>query len=761
MKRTNLINTAFSLVCALVLSCSADTDSSPGVWGDAQELTLRQRVSGAISFEGEVDWYYFHAVEANNVLQINCTSETLRSDVDLLVSVYELDARGDKALIYADHSPDGALAPADLTLNVYVEEPKDFYISVRDLLDDEFSEDSYYLMVDFSGNPEGNENFTQATHLEIGDGGCVSDAIGFVGDVDCYRFTSTGGVYDIEVEFSPFADTLVQLSASLYSANGTLIESRTSSGMRTYHMIHHLPAEEYYLQVHDYGRDHFDSASAYEVCVTVVDGVEGAQDDRMADALSLPSLMFDRSVPFAGSLDYVDDQDWYRIVVPESSSGFTVLHVLFSSQTPGEYQINILDPGALSLLCHTYRGGGDTYQTQVRLDGNEYYLMIQDPRSEGSPGGAPYEGMLTVLNIEDQAELQGDGNNTIETADVVIPTAFPAQATIGKIGYRSDVDWYACSIAPHDHPQVLEVFFDAPISQVEYAVSIFGDQLIKQLVSQRAQYEATCLMTGLLIAPNDEPEIYTIKVSDAQDDDGANIPYSLRVDLKDVPAALPPVAPGSPPEGSSIQYYQESGSMDASTITLEYNSVLRKVFAVNGSLLDMSNASLQTDTPEAGCTALTFPWIGGYIDYQGDQDWFMINFEPLEVYDDWYYDIIVDLYSPGGDVEYVWKFYPDRNDNAILADRSSGYDGFIASAGDLTITPEVVDSTTPSTGDDLFWLGDSWQGPAYFSISDFNYLFDQEGNERSEPDDDWGGYGSAPYYFRVRLVYHPGFSYPD
>jgi hypothetical protein len=111
-------------------------------------------------------------------------------------------------------------------------------------------------------------------------------------------------------------------------------------------------------------------------------------------------------------------------------------------------------------------------------------------------------------------------------------------------------------------------------------------------------------------------------------------------------------------------------------------------------------------------------------------------------------------------VEYVWKFYPDRNDNQILADRSSGYDGFIASAGDLDTDEQTVDVTTPAAGDEQFWVGHSWQSPSYFSISDFNYLSDLEGNENPEPDDDWGRYDEAPYYFRVTLVYHPGESHP-
>jgi hypothetical protein len=60
---------------------------------------------------------------------------------------------------------------------------------------------------------------------------------------------------------------------------------------------------------------------------------------------------------------------------------------------------------------------------------------------------------------------------------------------------------------------------------------------------------------------------------------------------------------------------------------------------------------------------------GGYIDYQGDQDWFQIPMQTLDPNnpdDQWYYDVEVRLVSSAAtDVEYVWKYYRDRNGNKL------------------------------------------------------------------------------------------------
>jgi len=158
---------------------------------------------------------------------------------------------------------------------------------------------------------------------------------------------------------------------------------------------------------------------------------------------------------------------------------------------------------------------------------------------------------------------------------------------------------------------------------------------------------------------------------------------------------------------------------------------------------------------------IVFPWIGGYIDYQGDQDFYAVDLGPwlengVALDTSWYYDIQVELHtdSRGTDVEYVWKFFRDVNGNRILVDRAQDSDGFFASAGDMDLGPQPLDIITPeAAGETPFWVGDAWVGTFYVSISDFNFV------DSDEPDDDWG-YDGSPYYFRVKLVYNPGESHP-
>jgi len=710
---------------------------------------------------GDVKWYHFRAVETNRVLQVRCMSDTLRPDVDLLVTLYQQDGQGERTVIYGCHAPEDATNPANLTLNAFIDAPKDIYIAVRDFKDDEAAADErYYLTLDYAGSADGDDSFGQATTLSPGAATCPVNTIGHVLDTDCYRFTSTDGIYDVAVGFNAFSGTQVQLQVMLYDANGTLLESQTGAGVRNFHLVHHLAAGEYYVLVSDYGKDHFDNASTYQVCINPQSGTESFENDTLGLASPADLVDYGQTLVINASLDYREDRDYYEVTTPLFPDGFKVLSVEFSASGTGAYQVSLVDVDSVPLMTHTYSAGSAPYTTQVRID-EDCFLLVQPATGERFGQALPYRVALTVHDVEDDADMAPGGNDTIQTADPITPTANPSLATPGKISFRGDADWYAVTVPAHDRPLVLEVYLQAPVSPVEYTVGIMGTQLLKTLTNQRSATVPTNLKTSLIIPANSAQAVYSIKVSDYQDDEGADVAYALRVDLKDIPDALPALSPGAPPHGWTIRYFNEASSPVQSSITLEYNSVLRRSFDVDTTMLDFAQAVVQTGTPGPGLTTLTFGWIAGYVDYQGDQDWYMIDIQPQDDSADWYYEIFVDIYAAASDVEYIWKFYPDRNDNAVVADRTSGYDGFIASAGDLTIAADTLNMRTPSAGQGMFWVGDPWQGPAYFSISDFNYLLDAGGNDNTEPDEDWGAYGTAPYYFRVTLIYHPGVSYPE
>ena len=126
---------------------------------------------------------------------------------------------------------------------------------------------------------------------------------------------------------------------------------------------------------------------------------------------------------------------------------------------------------------------------------------------------------------------------------------------------------------------------------------------------------------------------------------------------------------------------------------MEVDSLIQKTYPADTALLAFNNG-----TPAQGVSitenadqtrTIVFPWIAGYIDYQGDHDWYAIDLESwmeagVALDTSWYYDIQIELHvdSPGTDVEYVWKFFRDVNGNRILVDRPQDSNGFFASAGD-------------------------------------------------------------------------------
>ena len=188
MKRFGLF-----IILGMLLGGCWQSSSDSGDGAATTELALNRTVTGNIGTTGEVDWYHYRVVEANSVLKVACSSNNMRPEVDLLVTVYEEDPDGHKIRLYAEHAMEDSQLPADISLYVYIDQPKDIYIAVRDLLDDEASPHAYYLTIDYQTAAEGNQSFAQATPVVVDDPGtCQTDHIGAIGDLDCFRFDTPG-----------------------------------------------------------------------------------------------------------------------------------------------------------------------------------------------------------------------------------------------------------------------------------------------------------------------------------------------------------------------------------------------------------------------------------------------------------------------------------------------------------------------------------------------------------------------------------------
>jgi len=782
MKNTILL----MLICLLCMSCAGSEDSQNDD-SRVQELALREPAAGNISKAGEVDWYHYRVVQANAMLSVKCSSNTYRSDVTLLATVYTLNQDGEKVRLYADHAPENSQLPADIKMNIFVDVPKDIYISVRDLMDDDWSDNPYYLSIDFAEAGDDNGNFFLATAIGVNDpDSCGDDTIGYIGDVDCFGFSAAeDGIYDVHMRFSPFAGgTDVELSIDLYDGQGALVSALNRTQRRNYHMVSYLDAGDYYLMVDDFGKDDFDTASSYSVCVSTVESDEIMANDIRPDASAMAYDSLTQTFSAEGSLDYIEDQDWFYLPLQDvDTAGFKILKVQFDDLDPDvqfSYQLELEDEGQNIKLAHTFTGGSVAYATQIRAGTGDHRLLVQPLAGQHLTHKAPYQLSVQVLDIDDPAEtlerLDADsgeiliGNDSIENALQLTPTADIDAGTIGKISFRGDEDWYALVIPDAATPHILELFLDtaSQASMVEYCVSFIRDGVIKKLVDTNGADGGTDLQ-GSIFVPAVQTSgnlTYYFKVSDYQGDDGdGQVPYNLRANLLDIPGVLPEDPLLSTDPVTYLSETVEREQNDSETIYLEISSLTQHIYSADKNRLAFNGIAPAPETvitENADQTrTIVFPWIGGYVDYQGDQDFYAVDLGPwlengVALDSHWYYDIQVELHtdSRATDVEYVWKLYRDINGNRILVDRPQDSDGFFASAGDTDLALQPLDMLTPETGDATpFWVGDAWEGTFYLSISDFNFV------GSNNPDDDWG-YDGSPYYIRLKLVYHPGQSYP-
>jgi hypothetical protein len=758
----------------LLMACGGGGSNS-GDDSGVRTLTANEQVAGEIASEGDVDWYSYQVTAPDTMVQVSCTSSTLRPDVDLLMTVYEEDDAGNKQRLFATHAPDGSELPADLQINLFIDTPKEIFIAVRDLQDNDASEtETYYVKVAEAVANEGNETFAQAESLRIDDETtCLDDNIGTVGDTDCFTFdVIQDGVYVAKVDFNRFnGGTTVNLAVELYDDQGNQLARMTEGQGEQYYLQHHLEAGTYYLLVEDNGQDDADASSNFHVCVESVSGVTEYGDNDTRDTAQTLSTDVAGSYTVSGFLDYEGDVDWYRLPIGATgTSGLKIMQVSFddgSDPIMFEYRMGIEDGGApaTALLSHDFTGGSDAYLTQVKAGEGDHYLFIQAAPGQNANQSAPYTATITVVDVDDPAETDGDGNDSVDAADTI---AAGGGTVTGKVSYRGDDDWYRISV-DLSTPKVLSVDLTttpgAEEPHVEYYLSVMRDSNVKKTYDANGEDGATHLKTSVWVPEGSGTATYLIKVSDYQGNEGDLFDYTLVVAVDEIPDS----APAGPPETAGATYFDEKAEVTSGTavdVELENTALDQPHFQADTVLFDLSTAT-QTANGD-GTTTVEFPWVSGFIDYEGDQDWFQLQLDKLNDADnDWYYDVDVQVVATGAsEVEFVWKLYRDPNGNGLMVDRPTASDGYVGAIGDsdpVDTTAFSVDTTTMTTEGDL-WIGDGWgAGDYYISMSDFNYvrIRNEDGSsyENTEPDADWSL--AAAYYFKVTLVYHPGVSNPD
>ncbi len=769
-----------------VMACGGGgSDSSRN--GGSRELALDQPVSGSISEVGQVDWYKFKAVETNNILEIQLTGP-MRSKVEYMVGVHEEGENNQRRRLYSDHSPEESQLAANVRMNVYIEQPKDLLISVRDLLDDEKTDGTYTLNVRYVGAPDGNQNFSSAVPMEMnGDSATLQDNIAYIGDVDCYSFeVEQSGVYGINVLFEPFSGgTDVDLTVKLYDAGGALIENRGGLSGNATHLRTYLSGSEedgcsgiYYVVVEDSGKDDFDTASYYQIGVEALDVQEAFADDSRSQALELTMDSGTQSFQSGGALDYTSsstgqnhagDMDWYRMDIGSINGSAQALRIAFDDENDTEesdnqavYRVLLQDEEGNVLLSHDFAGSSTAYHNQIKAGIGSHYLVVTTPNDAVYAQSAGYNFSVELVDIDDPAEDNG-GNDTEGSAIMMSP----GSTETGKIAYRGDVDFYQMNVST-TFSQILEVFLVSEASAVEYSLELrLGDEIVKKRFDTSGMDGTTQLKTSILVPQTQNGNAtYYIRVGDLQNDDGDLIPYDLSVNLNGIPNSTP----GSPGGGTTYYFSElgEANQQDGVSIDLELEifSGNQPHFSANLDYLDFRNSGsgVQINRNNDVIT-IEMPWVAGYIDYQGDRDFFGLDLGPLDPNNpdaEFYYDIEVRLLSGGPtEVEYTWKIYRDRNSNNIIMDDPSSPDGYFACDGDANpLDHSPLNVATPAA-EEGFWVGKRWADEGrlfYIGVQDFNYLKLSDDEPNPAADDDWGY--DTPYYFKVILTYHAGQSNP-
>ncbi|MBF0453103.1 MAG: hypothetical protein HQK75_20550 [Candidatus Magnetomorum sp.] len=759
-------------LCLTLMACQSSDETSVSPENSSPvTLAENRQETGTIEHVGNVDWYRYRTRQDNALVHIQCTNNTRRPDTELLVTVYEKNTDGNYKRLYADHAPENSVLPTNIQMSLYMEVNKDLFIAVRDYMDDEASVYPYYIKISETERVSNSASFESAIPIEIDSpNGCINASIESIGNVDHYRFSVPNkGVYAIQLNPQSFQNTTsVVFSLDIYATDGRLIIRHRPFHNYSTCLPLLLDSGDYRLVISDSGQDDADPSASCQVCIQSRLEMELSSNDTLSTATDLGEIS-SGTITVDGRLAYRNDQDCYSIrLLSTSNQDLPVIQLEFMSLSnhQGTYQLDYYDTDQL-VLSHEYTPGITPYETFINSRTDENMFCVH-PVTTDQCDAMAYTAQLTLKWVDDpdeQIEKQdpftgewSQGNNTITTAHSIEVTALTS-TVIGKIAYQGDEDWYALSVN-HQQSGVMNIFFETQLpGDVEYRLSMIEDSIVTRRLSTQDAGEPTFLKTSLWLPSSESitPKSFFLRICDDLGNDAdPQIPYIFKTYFTPVPSFIAPVE--SP---LTTLYHHEDSENDAHMVSLTVYDKTTQSFHVDTTSLRADHPEVVTQVDMETVT-IKYPWIGGYIDYQGDQDWFFIPLNQLDIdalgvdnsfaTAEWYYDISIELISPGSSVEYVWKFFRDKTGNKNLNDTHNTTNGYFASAGDTDLQTNPVHILIPEDNQH-FWVGNLWKGDYYLCMTDFNNV---TGNK---PDDDWGY--DAPYYFQVTLVYHPGKSSPE
>lgn len=797
------------LIIFSLAACSGE-DNGDNDGAEMRELALDETVNGKIDQTGDVDWYHINLVERDRTLSVNLSGTHQNSPVDFMVTIYERNENGDFVTVFGESAKEDVFAPANININVAVNEPRELYITVRDFKDDDASDQvGYRLMASYSDEAEDNNTFEEAIVLQVGSGQvCHAETIYPVSDVDCYRFTIGGanpaGVYRMTAQYdvSDITPIPVNLKLELYDETGQLVQQFRGQrpADKLYVLLPYLEEGEYFMVIGDQGSND-ESQYEYSFCIEPVNASEVMQNDTAVTAQSCTPTA-SGGADINGSLEYAQDQDWYVFDVPPATGTSSqnirinffhdfdqVPDVLTGQVSPAGYLINVHD--VQGNVIHSYNHSvlaTAAYNVEIASGaGAQNFISVQPVYKDQLPVALPYQMNVELRQVSDDGE-SADGQ---EVTTVLDPDGETVDGKIFKLG---DVDNYQITVDTTTGPKTLELFFDTTEpSEVAYTVHVTwgGNHRIlsdKNGTANGADEGDHFKSSFYLPQTSGSGTTVSLQVCDDQNNDGSDVTYTLRTNVLAIPGSISLDTETTAVVTSTPVYFDEpdeNADLDATTVTvIEFDNAHQPQFKANTSILDVTTAEMTGNTWQSD-------WIAGFVDYDGDRDLFELNFDDVTqaagAPAEWYFGIEVQMFAPAGPVEYSWTLFRDQQPNDILVERTFWenadaedfeYDpdgeGIVACWADMEITAETHNVTIPSSQspayDHPFWVGNLWgSSKFYISINDFNRAVESRTwddiNEawvptpNQIPDNDWGNTNSTPavrpYYFRVTVTYHP------
>lgn len=802
-------------ICFLLLivfcfaACGGGGDDSGNGDSQTRELALDETASDKIDEVGEVHMYHFYADtdDSGRTLSVNLSGTHRNSPVDFMLTIYRKDDDGNLSAIFGESAREDVPAYADINIDIPIVGATDLYMAVRDFKDDEASDlVSYRLTATYADETQPNDTAEDAIDLQVGADNCYAEEAIFPdSDEDYYRFTISGdnpaGVYRITVRYDVSSTTPipVNLDLELYNGQGRLIQQFKGQkpADNVYVLLPYLEGGVYFLVVADQGRDD-ESQHHYSICIEPMNASEVLENDTSDGATNI------ESGTLTGSLEYIQDEDWYTFEVAQAEGDdFQIIQINLSSDfggpvpdalrgqvEPAKYRISLLNSDQEPI--HIYdQSVLVTEPHTIVVEGNAgtNYIMVKPIYSDQMLIAMPYQFTLNLTSVSDPGEATDPREITLDSDN----NEAEATGIIYKVG---DQDIYNFNVV-NDVPKILEVYLDTEQqpSQVTYAVTIQYDGKTRVLRDTNGpdperNGRIDC-KTSFYLASTDAAERYvTLTVSDSQNNDADDVPYHIKVRLLDIT------------ESAGSDYFSEIGERNANgsesrdITVIEYNIEGQPTFKANTGLLRVPELDKNNQWHS--------PWITGFTDYDGDRDIFELNFDDITEAEgapaNWYFDIQIEIEATGSPVEYSWTLFRDAHPNDVLVERTfwNGDDGeggleydpdgegIVASWADMQTASNNIDVTIPSTNladpeiyRHPFWIGNQWRDGSnsrfYLSIDDFNIAnlgveTGEDGETRIPipnqiPDNDWGNTNSAPvvhpYRFQVTVTYHPGESNPS